>query len=84
MQVFGRRRCLYGHSAAISALYVCKAYSVLVSGSHDHTCIIWDLNRLTYVNSISDHQHPVHTLTVSETLGDIASVSHTGEKPTYL
>ena len=36
---------LYGHSAEVSSLFVCKPYSVLISVSEDGTCILWDLNR---------------------------------------
>lgn len=34
------------------------------------------LRRLTYVRSIKDHEHPVRTVVVSSTSGDIVSVSH--------
>ena len=50
LQVFGQKLCMYGHSAAITSLYVSTAYSVLVSGSRDNTIIIWDLNK--YVLSL--------------------------------
>lgn len=36
---------LYGHTAEVTGLFVCKPYSVLVSVSRDGTCILWDLNR---------------------------------------
>ncbi|XP_067682841.1 lysosomal-trafficking regulator-like isoform X2 [Haliotis asinina] len=74
LQVFNTRTALYGHTGPINVLYVCKSFSVLVSGSEDGTCIIWDLNRLSYVRSIS-HNASVKTLAVSDTMGDIASVS---------
>ena len=45
LQVLGHGRRLYGHTAAIVALYVCKPFSIMVSASLDHTCIIWDINR---------------------------------------
>ncbi|KAG5831271.1 hypothetical protein ANANG_G00302020, partial [Anguilla anguilla] len=35
---------LYGHTAEVTHLFVCKPYSVLISGSQDGTCILWDLN----------------------------------------
>ncbi|XP_048259527.1 lysosomal-trafficking regulator-like isoform X2 [Haliotis rufescens] len=75
LQVFNTRTALYGHTGPVNVLYVCKSYSVLVSGSEDGTCIIWDLNRLSYVRSISSHNASVKTLAVSDTMGDIASVS---------
>lgn len=36
---------LYGHTAEVTGLFVCKPYSILVSMSNDGTCILWDLNR---------------------------------------
>ena len=34
--------------------------------------------RLVYVRSIRDHHDRVHTVCISDTSADIASVSHTG------
>lgn len=36
---------LYGHTAEVTSLFVCKPYSILISVSKDGTCILWDLNR---------------------------------------
>lgn len=40
---------LYGHTAEITSLFVCKPYSIMISVSKDGTCIIWDLNRYEYI-----------------------------------
>ncbi|XP_064408757.1 lysosomal-trafficking regulator [Latimeria chalumnae] len=65
---------LYGHTDEITSLCVCKPYSVLISVSKDGTCIIWDLNRLCYVQSLTGHKNPVTAVSASETTGDIATV----------
>uniref|UniRef100_A0A8C3CDS0 Lysosomal trafficking regulator n=1 Tax=Cairina moschata TaxID=8855 RepID=A0A8C3CDS0_CAIMO len=65
---------LYGHTAEITSLFVCKPYSIMISVSKDGTCIIWDLNRLCYVQSLSGHKSPVTAVSASETTGDIATV----------
>ncbi|KAM8954167.1 lysosomal-trafficking regulator isoform 2-T2 [Pelodytes ibericus] len=65
---------LYGHSSEITSLFVCKPYSILISVSKDGTCIIWDLNRLCYVQSLTGHKSPVTAVSASETTGDIATV----------
>ncbi|XP_077201679.1 lysosomal-trafficking regulator isoform X3 [Paroedura picta] len=65
---------LYGHTAEITALFVCKPYSIMISVSKDGTCIIWDLNRLCYVQSLAGHKSPVTAVSASETTGDIATV----------
>ncbi|XP_066553225.1 lysosomal-trafficking regulator isoform X2 [Amia ocellicauda] len=65
---------LYGHTAEVTGLFVCKPYSILISMSRDGTCIIWDLNRLCYVQSLTGHKSPVTAVSASETTGDIATV----------
>ncbi|XP_063773674.1 lysosomal-trafficking regulator isoform X2 [Pseudophryne corroboree] len=65
---------LYGHTGEITSLFVCKSYSILISVSKDGTCIIWDLNRLCYVQSLTGHKSPVTAVSASETTGDIATV----------
>lgn len=74
---------LYGHYGKIMAIFICKSYGIAVTCGIDCTMIIWDLNRLNYVRSIADHLKPVELLTVSDTLGDIASVSNS-ESGSYL
>ncbi|XP_029450120.1 LOW QUALITY PROTEIN: lysosomal-trafficking regulator-like [Rhinatrema bivittatum] len=65
---------LYGHTAEITSLFVCKPYSIIISVSKDGSCIIWDLNRLCYVQSLNGHKSPVTAVSASETTGDIATV----------
>ncbi|KAM6218970.1 lysosomal-trafficking regulator isoform 2-T2 [Rhynchocyon petersi] len=65
---------LYGHTEEITSLFVCKPYSIIISVSKDGTCIIWDLNRLCYVQSLAGHKSPVTAVSASETTGDIATV----------
>ncbi|XP_037677522.1 lysosomal-trafficking regulator isoform X2 [Choloepus didactylus] len=65
---------LYGHTEEITSLFVCKPYSIMISVSSDGTCIIWDLNRLCYVQSLAGHKSPVTAVSASETTGDIATV----------
>ena len=40
------RRTLYGHVGPVRCLAVCASYNLLLSGSDDRTCIVWDLARL--------------------------------------
>ncbi|KAJ7987343.1 hypothetical protein DPEC_G00325500 [Dallia pectoralis] len=65
---------LYGHSSEVTGLHVCKPYSILISVSKDGTCILWDLNRLCYVQSLTGHKNPVTAVSASETTGDMATV----------
>ncbi|XP_048656352.1 lysosomal-trafficking regulator isoform X3 [Marmota marmota marmota] len=65
---------LYGHTEEVTSLCVCKPYSIMISVSRDGTCILWDLNRLCYVQSLAGHKSPVTAVSASETSGDIATV----------
>uniref|UniRef100_A0A8B9TCP8 Uncharacterized protein n=1 Tax=Anas platyrhynchos TaxID=8839 RepID=A0A8B9TCP8_ANAPL len=60
------RQALYGHSQAVTCLAASVTYSIIVSGSDDRTCIIWDLNQLTYITQL-----PAHGASLCS--GDIAS-----------
>ncbi|XP_076318976.1 lysosomal-trafficking regulator mauve isoform X2 [Tachypleus tridentatus] len=71
---------LCGHSGQISTIQICKGYSIAVSGSDNGQCIIWDLNRLSYVRTLQSNGQPVLLIAISETLGDVAVVSHVDTK----
>lgn len=43
---------LYGHTAEVTSLFVCKPYSILISVSKDGTCILWDLNRCVTLKTV--------------------------------
>ncbi|XP_046848177.1 lysosomal-trafficking regulator-like [Xenia sp. Carnegie-2017] len=76
--ISGRKIRLQGHQASIICLEICSAFSIVVSGSEDGTAIIWDLNRLCYVCSLSEHPSPVSLVAISDTTGDIVTVCHKG------
>ncbi|XP_041350649.1 lysosomal-trafficking regulator-like isoform X2 [Gigantopelta aegis] len=75
LQVFGSLTALIGHTGTVNVMVLSKPFSVIVTGSEDGTIIVWDLNRLSYVLSITSHPKAVKTLAVSDTLGDLVSVS---------
>lgn len=43
---------LYGHSEAVTCLASSPTYGIIVSGSRDKTCILWDLNRLVFIRQL--------------------------------
>ena len=57
---------LYGHMEAVTCLASCQGYNMVVSGSRDKTCIIWDLSRLQFVRQLRGHSGPVAALCVNE------------------
>lgn len=67
------RQALYGHSQAVTCLAASVTYSIIVSGSDDRTCIIWDLNHLTYITQLPAHEASLSSVAINNSTGDIAS-----------
>lgn len=61
---------LSGHTRLIRCVCVSKEFEVIISGSDDSTCIIWDLNRLVYLRHLV-HDGAVTCAAISPTGGDI-------------
>lgn len=68
---------LYGHNEAVTCLAASPAYNVIVSGSRDRSCIIWDLNRLVLVRQLRGHAAPVAAVCINGLTGDIATCAGT-------
>ncbi|CAJ0639828.1 8424_t:CDS:10 [Entrophospora sp. SA101] len=67
--------CLRGHSAKINCVAVSRSYSIIVSGSDDMSCIIWDLNRMKYIRQLKNHEIGVQFVAINDTTGDIITCS---------
>ncbi|XP_010167767.2 WD repeat- and FYVE domain-containing protein 4-like, partial [Antrostomus carolinensis] len=67
------RQALYGHTEAVTCLAASVTYSIFVSGSDDRTCIIWDLNQLTYINQLPAHRASLCSVAINNSTGDIIS-----------
>jgi hypothetical protein len=61
---------LFGHTGAVRSAFVSCEFSIIVTGSEDTTCIIWDSNRLTYERSL-EHNSLVTAICVSPVTGSI-------------
>lgn len=57
---------LYGHTDPVTCLTTSPAYNVIVTGSRDRTCIIWDMSRLIYVHQLRGHVAPVAAVCVND------------------
>ncbi|KAI8741991.1 WD repeat and FYVE domain-containing protein 3 isoform X1 [Biomphalaria glabrata] len=68
---------LYGHTEPVTCLTSSAAYSLIVSGSRDRTCILWDMSRLIYVNQLRGHVAPVAAVAINDLTGDIATCAGT-------
>ena len=57
---------LTGHADTITCLTASQAYRILISGSVDQTCIVWDLNRLHFIRQLPNHAGSVSCVCVNE------------------
>ncbi|XP_017268395.1 WD repeat- and FYVE domain-containing protein 4 isoform X2 [Kryptolebias marmoratus] len=67
------RQPLYGHTDTVTCLAVSEVHSLIVSGSRDLTCILWDLDELSYVTQLAGHTTSISALAINELTGEIAS-----------
>ncbi|KAM6184858.1 WD repeat- and FYVE domain-containing protein 4 [Rhynchocyon petersi] len=67
------RQALYGHTKAVTCLAASVAFSLLVSGSQDCTCILWDLDHLTHVARLPAHRESISAIAISDVSGTIVS-----------
>ncbi|KAG0346054.1 hypothetical protein BG004_002567, partial [Podila humilis] len=66
-------KCLRGHRETVNTVAISVAYSIIVSGSEDKSCIVWDLNRLEYVRQLGKHEDGVRVVAINDATGDIAT-----------
>ncbi|TNN20222.1 WD repeat and FYVE domain-containing protein isoform 3 [Schistosoma japonicum] len=71
------RATLYGHTDAITCLAASDSFNLIVSGSRDRSCILWDLSRLCFLRQLPGHIAPIAAVCINEATGDIASCSGT-------
>lgn len=68
---------LYGHTDAVTCLAVSEVHSIIVSGSRDLTCILWDLEELSYITQLTGHAAAVSALAFNDiTVSSALSPSH--------
>lgn len=67
------RQPLYGHTDAVTCLAVSEGHSLIVSGSRDLTCILWDLEELSYVTQLAGHTSSISALAINDLTGEILS-----------
>jgi len=66
---------MFGHSEPITCIAASPSYNIIVSGSKDASCIVWDLARLSFVRQLVPHTSSVDAVAVNELTGDIATCS---------
>ena len=53
------------------------SWHLIVSGSSDKTCILWDMNALCFLRQLGPHAAPVTAVAINELTGDICSCAGT-------
>ncbi|KAG7490175.1 hypothetical protein JOB18_029475 [Solea senegalensis] len=71
------KQALLAHTDAVTCLTASASYHIVVSGSRDRTCIIWDLNKLSFITQLRGHRAPVSALCINELTGDVVSCAAT-------
>ena len=71
---------LFGHRQEITDISVCLNFSTMITSSQDGLLIIWDTNRLSYVNSIQIKNQFIYKVCISETTNDFAFIGNTPNK----
>uniref|UniRef100_A0A8C2MGP4 WD repeat and FYVE domain containing 4 n=1 Tax=Cricetulus griseus TaxID=10029 RepID=A0A8C2MGP4_CRIGR len=67
------RQALYGHTQAVTCLTASVTFSLLVSGSQDRTCTLWDLDQLSRVACLPVHREGISAIAISDVSGTIVS-----------
>nr|XP_037269371.1 WD repeat and FYVE domain-containing protein 3-like isoform X4 [Rhipicephalus microplus] len=68
---------LHGHTEAVTCLAASRPYNLIVSGSRDYTCILWDLSRLVFVRQLRGHTAPIAAVAINDLTGDLATCAGT-------
>ncbi|XP_049337281.1 WD repeat- and FYVE domain-containing protein 4 isoform X1 [Astyanax mexicanus] len=71
------KQALYGHTDTVTCVVASEAHSVIISGSQDQTCILWDLEELSYITQLPTHSSSVSALAINDLTGEIVSCSGT-------
>ncbi|TEA39142.1 hypothetical protein DBR06_SOUSAS13510053 [Sousa chinensis] len=67
------KQALYGHTQAVTCLAASATFSLLVSGSQDCSCILWDLDHLSRVACLPTHRESISAVAISDVSGTIVS-----------
>lgn len=50
----------------MTCLAASEVHSLIVSGSHDLTCILWDMEELSYITQLAGHTTSISALAINE------------------
>lgn len=61
----------------MTCLVASEAHSVIISGSVDQTCILWDLEDLSYITQLPEHSSAVSALAINDLTVSTLQKKHT-------
>lgn len=71
------RAALNGHTAAVITMATSTSWSIMVTGSKDHTVMQWDLNRCRFIRQLEGPDQPVEHVAIDDKKGWIAAAAGT-------
>jgi len=74
------RKVLRGHNGAISSLSISFDGSILLSGSQDGTCIVWDPHTSQLLRSFTHHKGPITSVRIRLRPQDLFNLNAKTEK----
>lgn len=57
---------LYGHTDSVTCLAVSEVHCMIVSGSRDLTCILWDAEELSYITQLTGHTDSISSVAIND------------------
>ena len=69
------RAALPGHTAGVLCCAASSTWSIAVTGSADHSVIVWDLNRCRFVRQLKEPDQPIQLVAIDDQRGWIAAAA---------
>ncbi|XP_065652118.1 WD repeat and FYVE domain-containing protein 3 isoform X2 [Hydra vulgaris] len=72
------QKVLYGHHGKVLSIAFSKPFNIIVSGSTDKSCIIWDMQKLLYTRRLNlPSGSSVNCISINHVTGDIVTCAGT-------
>ncbi|KAJ3436145.1 beige/beach-related [Anaeramoeba flamelloides] len=68
---------LIGHYQEITSIAISKQFNIIITGSKDKKCFVWDLNRLSLIRRLPKFKTPLISIKINEFTGEIITCSKT-------
>ncbi|KAJ6240212.1 beige/beach-related [Anaeramoeba flamelloides] len=65
-----------GHKSEITSLAISKELMIIVSGSKDNSCIIWDIGNLIFLRKLENFSNTICDIQINHSTGEIIACSN--------